>query len=101
MWQGWIAFLIGLWLTISSFLWHIQTNLNLLISGIILTIIGFWAEKSWEGIMLGFLGIYVIGCGCTNYLALSINFFLTGITVMAIAFLCATINKRSQYHLFG
>ena len=99
MWQGWIAFFIGMWLTVSSFYWHTQTNVNLLICGITLTVFGFWAKKSWEGIMLGFLGIYLIGCGCTHYLVLSINFFLTGLTIIAIALLCATINKRSHFHL--
>ncbi|MCL5030178.1 MAG: hypothetical protein M1480_14300 [Bacteroidetes bacterium] len=99
MWQGWIAFLDGFWLVISSFIWQTQTNQNLLISGIVLTIFGFWAEKSWEGIMLGFLGVFVIGSGCTHYLVLPINFFLTGLTIMAVAFLCATINKRSHLHL--
>ncbi len=96
MWQGWIALLAGLWVTFSSLVWQLQTNINLLISGAVLFIFGFWAAKSWEGVMLGMLGVWVIGCGCTNYLELSINFFLTGISIIVVALLCATINIRPK-----
>ena len=96
MWQGWIALLDGLWLTSSSLFWRMQTNTNLLISGAVLLIFGFWARKNWEGVMLAMIGIWVAGCGFTNYLELSINFFLTGISVAAVALLCATINIRPK-----
>jgi len=61
MWQGWIAVLDGIWLTVCAFIWQTQTNLNLLIAGIVLVIFGFWANKSLAGIILGFLGIWLIG----------------------------------------
>ncbi len=96
MWQGWIAFLDGLWIAFSSFDWHYQTNVNLIVSGVILALFGFWAEESTNGIILGFLGIWLISSGCTHYLVLPINFFLTGLTILVIAFLLVTSNKRSQ-----
>ncbi len=96
MWQGWIALLDGIWLTICAFIWQAQTNLNLLIAGIVLTILGFWANKSLAGIILGFLGIFLIGSGCTHYLVLSVNFLLCGLTILPIALICATYNIREK-----
>ena len=96
MWQGWIAFLDGIWVTLSSFYWHTQTNINLLIAGIVLAVFGFLAKDSWEGVVLGFIGIWLIGSGLTNYLVLSINFFLTGLTIIPIALMCATIRLRPK-----
>lgn len=96
MWQGWIAFLDGLWLTVCAFLWQTQSNVNLLITGIILIIFGFWSNKSVAGIILGFLGIWLVGSGCTSYLNLAVNYLLSGLTVMLIALLCATFNLRAK-----
>ena len=96
MWQGWIALLDGIGITICSFIWQAQTNLNLLIAGAVLVVLGFWAKKSLAGIILGFLGIWLILSGSTSYLDLSVNFLLTGLTVIPIAFVCATFNIREK-----
>jgi hypothetical protein len=96
MWQGWITFLAGLWLTISSFFWTIQTRENLIITGIVTLVFGFWASKEWEGVMLGMLGIWVLGSGLANYLDLPINYALTGISIVLVALFCSTVNLRLQ-----
>ncbi len=96
MWQGWIALLAGLWITISSFVWQVQTPLNLLIAGIVLIVMGFWANKSLAGIILGFLGIWLAGGGLTNYLSIAVNYLLSGLTIIPVALLCATYNVRTR-----
>ncbi len=96
MWQGWITFLAGLWLTISSLIWSIQTRENLIITGIVTLVFGFWVSKEWEGVMLGFLGVWVLGSGLANYLNLPVNYALTGISIVLISLFCATVNIRLQ-----
>ena len=96
MWQGWIALIDGMWLTLCSFMWQAQSNLNLLLTGLILIVFGFWSNKSIAGIILGFLGIWLAAAGCTNYLNLSVNYLLTGLTIIPIAMFCATFNLRAK-----
>ena len=97
MWQGWVALFAGLWITICSFIWQFQTPVNLLITGIILIVIGFWANKSLAGIILGFLGIWLAGSGLTNYLSIAVNYLLTGLTIIPVALLCATYYIRAKF----
>ena len=87
MWQSWLILAGGAWITLSSFIWQIQTKENLIITGAIITILGFLDSKNLEGVMMGMLGIWVLLSGIANYLNLPINYFLTGLTIIFVAFI--------------
>lgn len=95
MWQSWLIFIGGTWLTVSSFIWEVQTEKNLFVTGIVITILGFWDSKNLEGIMMGMLGLWVFACGLASYLNLPINYFLTGITIMFVAFIGILNNTKT------
>lgn len=95
MWQSWLILMAGAWLTLSSFIWRIQTRENLIITGAAILILGFWESKNLEGVMMGMLGFWVLLSGFANYLNLPINYFLTGLTVMFVAFMAAIIETKS------
>ncbi len=50
MWQAWLSGLIGLWLILSAFLGFADTTMtwNLVISGILVAVFGFWSAGSKE-----------------------------------------------------
>ncbi|RKY68011.1 MAG: hypothetical protein DRQ02_05580 [Candidatus Latescibacterota bacterium] len=42
MWKAWLNGIIGIWLIVSSFIPSCRATWNLLIFGIIITILSFW-----------------------------------------------------------
>ncbi len=42
MWRAWLCGIIGIWLIVSSFVPACRASWNLLIFGIIITILSFW-----------------------------------------------------------
>ncbi len=94
MWQGWITFLTGVWLTVSALVTKFQTRENLIIAGIVVLLFGFSAGKYWAGIMIGMLGLWTLGSGLTTYLNLPINYLTTGFSIFIVSLICATYNAR-------
>ncbi|MFQ6618209.1 MAG: hypothetical protein ACE5QV_05920 [Fidelibacterota bacterium] len=43
MWQGWSNGILGLWLIISGFVVALQTPVNLITVGIVVSVLGFWS----------------------------------------------------------
>ncbi len=94
MWQGWITMLAGLWLTVASFFWRLQTKEDLIVTGIITVVFGFSDAKDWQGVFIGLLGIWILGSGLTNYLVLPLNFFLSGLTLAFLSLICAVSGMK-------
>ena len=100
MWQGWFTLVGGIWLFLDYFFPTFQSSFNLMIVGIALIILGLWAAfETWHGIMIGWLGLWVLGSGISNYLELPVNFLLTGISIAAVGVLLATLNYRKKHPL--
>lgn len=84
MWKGWITVITGAWLILSGLVIAIQTPLNLVICGIIITVMGFASLKSWHGFAAGIVGLWVIISGTLLSLWVPTNFILSGTVVLVL-----------------
>lgn len=53
-WQGWINFVVGLWVIITPFLGMSMSSLatNLVVSGIIVAVLSLWEEFQYKDIRM-------------------------------------------------
>ncbi len=93
MWQGWITFLDGLWISIITFMPRFETDKDLLITSLVAMVFGFWASKdTWQGMAIGFFGFWLFCCSFTQYMVLPVNFLLSGLTIAGIGILLGLKN---------
>ena len=81
MWQAWVNFILGLWLLISGFIPGLNVNINYIIVGILIAILGFWTYKQWQGIVNGILGLWILVSGFIAALMVNWNLIIVGIVV--------------------
>ena len=91
-----LSCVLGMWLLISGHVLELQTCTNLIIVGIIITIIGFGIYKIWQGLVIGFLGTWIFTSGIVLKLLIPINFFLVGF-ILAIIGLSCSLNQEDTH----
>jgi len=94
MWQGWVNFIVGLWLILSGIIGSLGVSVNYIIAGIIVAVLGFIAAKQWQGIVDGILGLWLILSGILGSLMASANLFIVGIVVAVLSIWMATTGKE-------
>lgn len=100
MWQGWINFVLGIWLIVSGFVISLQGRVNMIIVGILAIVFGFLAFKAWQQIINGVLGIWVLVCGLfiTSLAATdatNVNYIIVGI-IMAILGIWSALSRPKE-----
>ncbi len=93
MWQAWINFVLGLWLIVSGIVPSLHVNINYIIVGIVVAVLGFIAAKRWQGIVDGVLGIWLIVSGIITALMAPVNLIIVGIVVAALSLWMALTKK--------
>jgi hypothetical protein len=81
MWQGWISFLLGIWLIISGLTPVLQYPINLILVGVLSIIFGFWGIKSWSEAINAILGIWIVVSALAYNMIISQNFLVIGIAM--------------------
>jgi hypothetical protein len=81
MWQGWLSFIIGIWLIISGMSTGLSSPFNIIIMGIAAAILGLFYLRAWEGMTISIIGLWLILCGVGLGLVTSANFILSGILI--------------------
>ncbi|OPX32954.1 hypothetical protein B1H10_06720 [candidate division KSB1 bacterium 4484_188] len=89
MWQGFINFVLGLWLVISGIIVYLQISTNLIVVGILAAIFGLWGSKNWKGWVIGTLGVWIFLSGIVFRLLSSWNFIISGIVIGILGLWCA------------
>ncbi len=85
MWQAWVNFILGLWLIVSGIVPSLNTNINFIIVGILIAILGFWTFKQWQGIVNGILGLWILISAFITGLMINWNLIIVGIVVAILA----------------
>ena len=88
MWTAWTNLAIGLWLIASGFIGDFRNPPIITAAGIGVLILGIWGfinDKSWEGILSCFVGIWIIFCGSWVNFLVPWNLFVTGGFVFVFA----------------
>ncbi len=94
MWQLWINFVIGLWVIISGLIAGVQHEVNLIICGIVVAVLGFWAGKKWQGLVAGIVGVWLFISGLVHStLGKPWNYIIFGL-VVAVLCLWAALEKK-------
>jgi len=81
MWQGWISFILGIWLIISGLIPALQYPINLVFIGVLSVIFGFWGIKLWSEVMNAILGIWIIASAFVYNMIIPQNFLVIGIAM--------------------
>lgn len=79
MWQGYVNFILGIFLVVSGIIVNLQASTNLIVVGILAAIFGFWSSKNWQGLVIGILGVWLFLSGSMFGLVFSWNFIITGV----------------------
>ncbi len=85
MWQAWINFILGLWFILSGIITSLGVNVNYIIVGIVVAVLGFWTYKQWQGIVVGILGLWMILSGIVTSLMAPVNLIIVGIVIAVLA----------------
>lgn len=96
MWQGWVNFILGLWLILSGIIGGLGVSVNYIIVGIVVAVLGFWTAKQWQGVVNGILGLWLILSGIVASLMASANLIIVGIVVAVLAIWQAMGGKTEQ-----
>jgi len=96
MWQGWINLILGLWLILSGLVSALQTPANLIITGVLAVVFGFWTYKNWQGDVAGVLGIWLFLSGIWWNLLSPVNFIVVGLLLGVIGLWEGLIHPREM-----
>ncbi len=97
-WQGWANGILGLWLIVVSLIGLGGSMITLVITGIVVAVVGFWAAlmktSLWQQWVNGILGLWVIAIPflAITGAALGWTVAVTGIIVAILGF-WATMQK--------
>jgi hypothetical protein len=94
MWQGWINLVLGVWLIISGLVSSLQTPANLIITGILVAVFGFWTYKDWLGDIIGVLGLWSLLSGIWFSLFSPANFLIVGVLIGGLGFWEAYLHSK-------
>ena len=101
MWQGWVNLLLGVWLLLSGLIPALQTPENLIISGLLVAVLGFWSYKNWLGDTSGVLGLWALFSGSWLNLFSPSNFLITGVLIGSCGFWEAFTHPKSNTPYFS
>ncbi|MEJ2636743.1 MAG: hypothetical protein P8184_15800 [Calditrichia bacterium] len=94
MWQGWVSFVLGIWLFLSGLIPGLQAPSNMIIVGVLAAIFGFWNYKMWQGFAVGFLGIWVFLSGIAFSFNTTLNFILMGVLIFVLGIWSALVHPE-------
>jgi hypothetical protein len=84
MWKAWVNFILGLWFILSGIITGLDANVNYIIVGVVVAILGFWTAKQWQGIVMGILGLWMILSGIVTSLMSPVNLIIVGIVIAVL-----------------
>jgi len=84
MWKAWVNFILGLWFILSGIITGLGANVNYVIVGIVVAVLGFWSAKQWQGIVIGILGLWMILSGIVTSLMSPVNLIIVGIVIAVL-----------------
>lgn len=95
MWKSWVNTVVGIWMVISGLIAGLISSGNFIISGIIVTILGF-ASGGWRGMTIGVLGLWAILSGFLPSLITPVNMLVTGLLVAILAAWKGAVTSRQR-----
>ena len=88
MWQGWFDLVAAIWLIMSAFTPDTRTLASMIAAGIVITIFGFWGareRKSWQGIINGLIGVWLLIAAIWLNFVWQWNFLISGMIIGLLA----------------
>ena len=79
--QGWINLILGIWLIVSGIFTTLHHPINMVITGILAMVFGFWLYKMWQGFVVGLLGLWTILSGLVLNLIVPANLIIVGLVM--------------------
>jgi hypothetical protein len=103
MWHGRFKLIIGLWLLVSGLIPSLHNPVNLVFIGFLTVLCCFRSFRLWQAAATGLVGFWLLLSGIYDWIFVgskvlvnSINFFLSGIILVALGLWCMIVHSHEM-----